>query len=53
MARTLTTFRGSFASLAPAAGLLLSLADQSRPLTREVAAVTLDDYVAHLQQVAG
>ncbi|WP_160295221.1 ATP-binding protein [Geobacter sp. OR-1] len=53
MARTLTTFRDSFASLVPAAGLLLSLADQPRPLTRDVAAVTLDDYFAHLQQVAG
>ncbi|MEI6208906.1 MAG: ATP-binding protein [Desulfuromonadales bacterium] len=49
-ARTLTAFRESFAQLAPAPGLLLSLAEQNRPLTREITAVTLDDY---LQRLAG
>ena len=49
-ARTLTAFRESFAQLAPAPGLLLSLAEQTRPLSREITAVTLDDY---LQRLAG
>lgn len=48
-ARTLTSFRESFAQLNPAPGLLLSLADQTRPLTREVTAVTLADYFARLE----
>ncbi len=48
-ARTLTAFHDSFGALAPAPGLLLSLTDRSRPLTREVTAVTLDDYLARLQ----
>lgn len=51
LARTLAAFRDSFAQLNPASGLLLSLTEQSRPLTRAVAAVTLDDYFARLQQV--
>jgi hypothetical protein len=45
LARTLAVYRESFARLAPAPGLLLSLAEQTRPLTREVTAVTLDDYL--------
>ncbi|MEI6214975.1 MAG: ATP-binding protein [Desulfuromonadales bacterium] len=49
-ARTLTAFRESFAQLAPAPGLFLSLAEQNRPLSREITAVTLDDY---LQRLAG
>lgn len=50
LARTLAAFRESFAQLGPAPGLLLSLADQTRPLTREVTAVTLDDYFKRLNQ---
>lgn len=49
-ARTLTSFRESFTQLNPAPGLLLSLADQTRPLTREVTAVTLADYFARLEE---
>lgn len=49
-ARTLTTFRESFAGLNPAPGLLLSLADESRPLTREVTAVTLDEYLKRIAE---
>lgn len=49
-ARTLTCFRESFAQLDPAPGLLLSLAEQTRPLTREVTAVTLADYFARLEE---
>lgn len=48
-ARTLASFRESFAQLNPAPGLLLSLADQTRPLTREVTAVTLTDYFELLE----
>ena len=48
LARTLTTFRDSFAGLNPAPGLLLSLADTSRPLTRDVTAVTLEEYLQRL-----
>jgi len=47
-ARTLTVFRETFAQLCPAPGLLLSLAAQTRPLTRDVIAVTLDDYLKKL-----
>ncbi len=47
-ARALTSFRESFAELAPAPGLLLSLSEQTRPLTREITAVTLDDYLQRL-----
>lgn len=50
LAHTLAAFRESFGQLAPAPGLLLSLAEQTRPLTRDVAAVTLDEY---LQRLAG
>jgi len=49
LARTLATFRDSFASLGPAAGLLLSLSGESRALTRDVTAVTLDDYFERLK----
>jgi predicted AAA+ superfamily ATPase len=49
-ARTLAAFRESFAQLGPSPGMLLSLADQTRPLTREVTAVTLDDYFDRLEQ---
>lgn len=48
-ARTLASFRASFAQLDPKPGLLLSLADQTRSLTREVTAVTLDDYFGRLE----
>jgi predicted AAA+ superfamily ATPase len=48
LARTLAVFRESFAALGPAPGLLLSLSDQTRSLTREVTAVTLDDYFERL-----
>jgi hypothetical protein len=51
IARSLAAFRESFAPLAPAPGLLLSLTDQTRPLTREITSVTLDDYFKHLQQL--
>jgi hypothetical protein len=49
-ARTLAAFRESFAQLGPSPGMLLSLADQTRPLTREVTAVTLGDYFDRLEQ---
>jgi len=49
-ARTLAAFSESFAQLGPSPGMLLSLADQTRPLTREVTAVTLDDYFDRLEQ---
>lgn len=49
LARTLAVFRESFAPLGPAPGLLLSLTDQTRPLTREVTAVTLDDFFERLR----
>ena len=48
LARTLTAFRESFAKLNPAPGLLLSIVDQTRQLTREVMAITLDDYFERL-----
>lgn len=48
-ARTLASFRASFAQLDPKPGLLLSLADQTRQLTREVTAVTMDDYFGRLE----
>lgn len=47
-ARTLTTFRESFGGLAPGLGLLLSMTESSRPLTRDVTAVTFDDYLQRL-----
>jgi len=47
-ARTLAAFQDTFAQLSPAPGLLLSLCEQSRPLTREVTSVTLDDYLVRL-----
>lgn len=50
MAHTLATFRESFVQLDPTPGLLLSPAEQTRPLTREVTAVTLDDYFKLLEQ---
>jgi uncharacterized protein len=52
LARTLETFRELFAELSPAPGLLLSLSAESRQLTREVTALTLDDYLGRLQQWA-
>ena len=48
-ARTLVSFRESFAQLDPKPGLLLSLADQTRQLTREVTAVKLDDFFERLE----
>jgi predicted AAA+ superfamily ATPase len=51
-ARTLTAFREFFAQLNPAPALLLSLAEETRVLTREVTAVTLDDYLQRLDKVA-
>lgn len=50
LAHTLVTFRELFAQLTPAPGLLISLAAESRQLTREVSAVTLDHYFERLQQ---
>lgn len=50
-ARTLTSFRELFTDLSPAPGLLLSLSDESRPLTRDVAAVTLDEYMRRLAEL--
>lgn len=52
LARTLAAFRDSFGQLGPAPGLLLSLTDQSRPLTREISAVTMDDYFSRLQEAS-
>jgi len=51
LARTLTAFRELFSQLSPAPGLLLSLSEESRPLTREVTAVTLNDYLERLRQL--
>ena len=48
LACTLTAFRESFAKLNPAPGLLLSMVDQTRQLTREVMAITLDNYFERL-----
>jgi len=50
-ARTLTSFRELFAQLDPTPGLLLSLGDTTRPLNREVTAVTLDDYFRRLTEL--
>ncbi len=53
LARTLTAFRESFAGLDPAPGLLLSLARETRHLSREVSLVTLDDYFQRLNAWTG
>lgn len=50
LARPLISFRELFARLNPASGLLLSLTEQTRPLSREVTSVTLDDYFEILRQ---
>lgn len=50
LAKNLGGFRATFAQLEPAPGLLLSLGDETRPLTRDVTAVTLDEYFARLGQ---
>ncbi|OGU11085.1 MAG: hypothetical protein A2075_13490 [Geobacteraceae bacterium GWC2_58_44] len=50
LAHTLVTFRELFALLSPAPGMLISLSGESRQLTRDVTAVTLDDYFERLQQ---
>jgi predicted AAA+ superfamily ATPase len=52
LSRNLAAFRELFASLSPAPGLLLSLGEQVRQLTREITAVTMDAYFAKLQQAA-
>lgn len=49
LARGLTGFRELFAQLSLAPGLLLSLAGENRPLTRDVTAVTLDGYFERLK----
>jgi predicted AAA+ superfamily ATPase len=49
LAKNIAAFRETFAQLGPAPGLLLSLADETRPLTREITAVTLDEYFKRLQ----
>lgn len=48
LAKSLTAFRELFVQAAPGQGLLLSLTDQTRQLTRETTAVTLDDYLRQL-----
>lgn len=48
LAKNITRFREEFSQLQPVQGLLLSLADQSRPLTRELTAITLDEYLQGL-----
>jgi predicted AAA+ superfamily ATPase len=48
LAKNITVFRETFAQLDPAPGLLLSLADETRPLSREVTAVTLDEFFKQL-----
>lgn len=53
MARPLNAFRELFAPLVPAPGLLLSLSEQTRSLTREVTAVTFDEYFAGLGRTVG
>lgn len=50
LAKNITVFRETFARLDPAPGLLLSLADETRPLIREVTAVTLDEFFKRLSQ---
>jgi predicted AAA+ superfamily ATPase len=50
LAKNIVTFRDTFAKLDPAPGLLLSLADETRPLTREVTAVTMDEYFERLNR---
>lgn len=50
LAKNLAVFRELFTQLSPSAGLLLSLTGESRPLTRDVTAVTLDDYFERLGQ---
>jgi predicted AAA+ superfamily ATPase len=49
LAKNLVAFRELFTPLSPAAGLLLSLAGETRPLTRTITAVTLDDYFHQLR----
>lgn len=44
LAKNLVAFRELFSQASPAPGLLLSLTDQTRPLTREITSVTLDEY---------
>ncbi len=53
LARSLTAFGKSFEKLGLAPGLLLSLTDRTLPLTREVTAVTFDDYLTSLGQITG
>lgn len=48
LARNLEAFRELFAPLAPAPGMLITLAGESRRLTRETTAITLDDYFTRL-----
>jgi hypothetical protein len=53
LVRAMTAFRESFSQLGPAPGILLSLTEQTRQLTREVTAVTLDEYFDRLGQALG
>ncbi len=52
LAKNIAAFRELFAQLHPAQGLLLSLTEKSRPLTREVTAVSFDDYLQRLASFA-
>lgn len=51
LARNIAAFRELFAQLSPAPGLLLSLAGESRTLSRDVSAPTLDDYFSRLARM--
>lgn len=48
LARNITSFRALFADMRPAEGILLSLADRTTPLTRDITACSLDDYLERL-----
>jgi uncharacterized protein len=52
-ARTLASFSELFSQLEPAPGLLLSMTDSTRHLSRDVTAVTLDEYFMRLTQLIG
>jgi predicted AAA+ superfamily ATPase len=53
LAKNLVAFRELFTPDSPATGLLLSLAGETRQLTRTITAVTLDDFFDHLRHESG
>lgn len=53
LAKNIAAFRELFAQLSPVPGLLVSLAEKSRQLSRDATAVTLDDFFGRLQSANG